>query len=695
MRSLLITILIMNVYCAVAQVKISGVVKDETGQPVPFASVYIDDVFDGGSSETDGSYQIVSNVRGTYTIAASAIGFETSRQQIEISGGVMIVDFVLLSSVQVLDAVVISAGAFDASDKGKSQMLKPLDIVMNAGAEADIFKALETLPGVSKVGDQTGIFVRGGDAYETKTIIDGTLVQKPFFGDMPNMASRSRFDPFMFKGTTFTTGGYSAEYGGALSSVLLLDTQDIPEKTTNSLGVNMAGVNLSHRHVWNKKTAVIGEVVYNNLKLLLNAVPQNFNWKKEPESASANLAFRHKSEKGMFKTLFQHQQGKIALYQHNFENPASPDVFQSGNNTTYWNTSYKGAFGEKSDIYGGLAINRNTDNITVAGQHIRKTSSLYHVKATVATDVNSFASMKYGVETFVEGAGITVDGNDYQLDDHYTALYTEADITPGTKLAFRIGGRTEYSTLLNAFNVAPRTSVAYKTGTHSQVSFAWGHFFQKPENTYLFQEDLGYERASHLILNYQWITDGRSFRAEVYNKQYNALTKGTPGDALTNEGDGFSRGIDLFWKDAKTVRHLDYWVTYSFIDAERDFRHYPTSATPEFVTDHTFNIVANYAMDGIGLHPGLTYTFASGRRYYNPNNDTFLGDKTKAYHNLSFNISYVTTVFGNFAVLYGSLGNPFGFDQVFSYRYSPDAKERIAIGPPSKRTFFLGFFVNF
>lgn len=282
------------------------------------------------------------------------------------------------------------------------------------------------------------------------------------------------------------------------------------------------------------------------------------------------------------------------------------------------------------------------------------------------------------------------------MEDQYTAVFTESDISLGERWAFRLGARAEYSSLLNKMNFAPRTSMAYKTGKNSQISLAYGHFYQKPEEDFLFSNTkLEFEQSTHLIANYQWTTEERSFRIELYDKQYNRLVKETPAGLLSNEGEGFSRGIDLFWKDEKSIRNLDYWVSYSYIDAQREYKNYPTAATPSFVTDHTLNVVANYSIEQIGLRPGLTYSFASGRRYFNPNSESFLTNKTPAYHNVNVNLSYVTTLFNKFAVLYGSLSNPFGFEQVFGYKYSADGTQRAEVRPSASRTFFLGLFVNF
>ena len=97
--------------------------------------------------------------------------------------------------------------------------------------------ALSTLPGTQKIGETEGLFVRGGSASETKTVIDEMVVENPFFSSVPDIPSRGRFSPMLFKGTFFSTGGYSAQYGQALSSVLVLKTQDLAPKTQTAISL--------------------------------------------------------------------------------------------------------------------------------------------------------------------------------------------------------------------------------------------------------------------------------------------------------------------------------------------------------------------------------------------------------------------------------------------------------------------------
>jgi len=132
----------------------------------------------------------------------------------------------LKESVNTLDAVVITAGTFDAGEKARVSVLKPLDIVTTAGSNANIVAALQTLPGTQTVGEDGRLFVRGGEADETQTFVDGIRVAQPYGSTTQNLPTRGRFSPFLFSGMSFSTGGYSAEYGEALSSVLLLNTKE-------------------------------------------------------------------------------------------------------------------------------------------------------------------------------------------------------------------------------------------------------------------------------------------------------------------------------------------------------------------------------------------------------------------------------------------------------------------------------------
>jgi hypothetical protein len=108
----------------------------------------------------------------------------------------------------------------------------------------------------------------------------------------------------MFKGTAFSTGGYSALYGQALSSVLLLNTQDkLGENTSTTASLNLASAAVSHTH----KGWLTGTLYYSNITPLIKLVKNNYDFEKVPEgvgaSVSVNENFKNNSSLKIYGTF--------------------------------------------------------------------------------------------------------------------------------------------------------------------------------------------------------------------------------------------------------------------------------------------------------------------------------------------------------------------------------------------------------
>jgi hypothetical protein len=202
---------------AQAQTTVSGIVTEKNGKPILGANVYLDGTYDGATSGINGLYSFTTDTTGSQTLVASFVSFETISVTEDVST-FSNYKVILKEDVNSLDTVVISAGTFEASDNGKVSVLKPLDVVTTASALGDFLGALQTLPGTTTVAEDGRLFVRGGDANETQIFIDGLRVFSPYTPTTANTPTRGRYSPFLFDGITFSTGGYSAEYGQALSS---------------------------------------------------------------------------------------------------------------------------------------------------------------------------------------------------------------------------------------------------------------------------------------------------------------------------------------------------------------------------------------------------------------------------------------------------------------------------------------------
>jgi outer membrane receptor for ferrienterochelin and colicin len=163
---------------------------------------------------------------------------------------------------------------------------------------------------------------------------------------------------------------------------------------------------------------------------------------------------------------------------------------------------------------------------------------------------------------------------------------------------------------------------------------------------------------------------------------------------FTNEGDGYAQGLDVFWRDNKSIDDIDYWLSYSFLDTEREYQNFPVSATPSFANTHNFSAVVKYWIEDWKSQIGFSYQFGSGRTYTNPNIEGFLKEKTKSYNSISLNWAYLIS---QQKILYASVNNVLGFANINGYQYSrsPDANghfDRRALLPAADQFFFVGFF---
>ena len=242
-----------------AQVTISGKLKDNKGRPLPGVSISIKDSYDGTIVDSSGNFKFTTTEKGTRTLTATNVGYRSFSEDINIGTTPIVRDIILKEELSELKAVTVVAGSFAAGDvKRAATVLNSIDVATVGGGNADITNALRTLPGAQQVGEQEGLFVRGGAGYETKQFIDGTLVNNPYFTSIPDIATRGRFSPFLFKGTVFTTGGYSALYGQALSSALILESIDLPERSAANLSVSPIILGAGFQQLSDKKKSSWG-----------------------------------------------------------------------------------------------------------------------------------------------------------------------------------------------------------------------------------------------------------------------------------------------------------------------------------------------------------------------------------------------------------------------------------------------------
>jgi len=684
---------------------ISGNVIDNKGKPVAGANIYIDGTYDGTSSNEQGAFSFTTTSTGNQTLVVSFLIFETSTTLIDVAN-YKNQTIKLRESVTALDAVVVTAGTMESGDKARVSVLKPLDIVTTAGSAGNIIAALQTLPGTNNVGEDGRLFVRGGEADETQTFVDGIRVAQPYGASTNNLPTRGRFSPFLFSGISFSTGGYSAEYGEALSSVLLLNTQDEPDQNKTDISLMTVGLGVGHTQKW-KKSSLSVNTAYIDLAPYQVAIPQNVDWNRPFQSMSGESVYRYNFNNGIFKLYAAFDASRFDLNQESINRVEKTRV-NLNNNNLYLNSSYKGNLWGNWQITTGASFGLGQNKIKIDSNNLDNTENAAHLKFKLRKNFSDRFKLSFGADYFVTQFDEKyADFNAIGYDSNIAAIYSEADIFFSKKLAAKVGLRLSNNDLLDETALSPRISMAYKVAKNSQFSLAYGEFSQLPNANYLKYAQFKRfesEKAAHYILNFQYNKNKKTFRAEGYYKEYNNLVKYDTESAgvysnYSNKGTGFAKGIDLFWRDGYTIKNLEYWLSYSYIDTERDYKNFPKQATPSFVADHTISFVTKYWISDWKSQIGFTHNFSTGRPYDNPNVSVsdatkFMNGKTKSFNNLSFNWAYLLT---QQKILYFSVSNVLGTQNVFGYEYAqnPDTNNvynRREIIPTADRFFFLGFF---
>ncbi len=702
-----------------AQIKISGKITYRN-KGIPNISITLKDTYDGATSDADGNFSFETSESGNHILVFSNSKFDEVQKNIVLANENLVVNAELKEKISEIEAVVISAGSIEASDKKRATaLLTPIDIYTTAGADAQLTAALGFLPGVQKVGESEGLFVRGGTGAETKIFMDGSLINNYFSNSVPGIAGRDRFNTSLFKGNIFSSGGYSALYGQALSGVLVLESVDLPETTSFDVGISPIFLNGGFQKLSNSKTYSYGASLgYSNLKFVQKILNFNTDFEKAPESISGDANFRIKTKSGgFFKYYANFDSNTLAVLSESLEPNIDKNKVALKGNNIFQNLSFKHKFGRyllnvgtsyainKSDIQFSSILNDASQSSFASNN----TGNYLNAKAVVERKINKISALRGGFELNNSNEKLQYDIFNRNYSDLISAGFVETDLGFSNDFSAKLGVRAENSTYLNKWNFAPRVAVAYRLAKDFTTSLAYGIFYQNPESKYLnFNAPLTFQKADHYIFQLQRNTEGRNLRFEAFYKSYDQLIK-TGGNqffqsAINNSGDGFAKGFELFWRDKKSINNIDYWITYSYLDSKRDFQNYPISLTPGFAAKHTFNVVAKKFVTNWKTGFNMSYTYSSGRPYYdiiNNNGQNLIRyeGKLKDYSGLNFSLNYLPnlgkTDSKTFTVLVLSISNILGNKNVYGYNFSNDGMRSSAVVPPVNTFVFIGAFISF
>ena len=479
----LIPFVLLNLCCLTlfGQTEISGTVVNYKQQPIPLASIYLKGTYDGSTTNSKGEFHFTTQETQSQTLVVSVLGFETKEIEKDIHDFDHI-QIVLQERINDLNAVVISAGTFSAGDQSKTTTLKPLDVVTTAGSMADPIAAFQTMPGTSTVAEDGRLFVRGGRAEETQIFIDGIRVFTPYLTTLNNVPTRGRYSPFLFKGMSFSTGGYSAEFGQALSGILQMNTIDEPENERTDISLMSVGVGVANSQIWEKSSLTVN-ASYLNLAPYLALYSDRNDWNKPYEFFSGETIYRHQTKKGLWKLYSAFDVADFDVVQPNINVPLGIRNDINAKNG-YLNTSYREKINKRWSTFYGMSYTLAKGDFKINDFRIDNTEMSAHLKAKAIYKPSRFYKFNLGIETFYQDFDEQFWQNNSSFNvgfkNRLTALYQETNFRFSKNFAVQVGGRLAYNNLQDKIQDEYRFSMAYKLGPYGQMSFATGNFHQNP-----------------------------------------------------------------------------------------------------------------------------------------------------------------------------------------------------------------------
>lgn len=226
-----------------AQVKISGKVSDETGHPIEFATVRVLGTTIGTNTDLKGMYELNVPSQDTIMVEFTCLGYSTvKRQLIKPQGSVTLNPKLYEKSTELAEVQITEFKKQTNTMQGID--ISTVNLTPSAGGSS-VESVIQTMAGVSSKNEMSSQYmVRGGSYDENSVYINGIEVYRPQLISSGQQEGLSIINPDMVNSVNFSTGGFNAEYGDKMSSVLDI-TYRQPQAFEGAFSASLQGGSLS------------------------------------------------------------------------------------------------------------------------------------------------------------------------------------------------------------------------------------------------------------------------------------------------------------------------------------------------------------------------------------------------------------------------------------------------------------------
>ena len=642
-RILLLFVWMGIAFTAQAQnANIRGFIYDNSnGEPMIFTNIYLEGTTVGATTDDNGFFSITKVQAGDYKLIVAALGFDTMRADVHVVGNEIITKKLYVNKGSIkLKEVHISAEKQEAKTEVRVSvnriMPKEIKQLPTIGGEPELAQYLQIIPGVVSSGDQGGqMYIRGGSPIQNKVLMDGMVLYNPFH----SIGLFSVFDSDIIRSADVYSGGFNAELGGRISSVIDITTRD------------------------GNKKKLSGKISANTFtsKLLLEG-PIGAKTKDENKIGGGSFLFSarnsyldrtakslyHYADSNGLPFSFSDYYGKISFVNKNgskinlFGLHANDRVNYPGLSDFQWTQQGYGMNflaipGSSSVLIQGNFAYSDYSMILTEGDKNPRSSSIsgFNGGLDFTYFLSKHSEFKYGFE----GLGFSTDFEYYNIanrklsQQQYTteiAAYTKYKYT-SNKLVIEPGMRLQYYASLSEVSLEPRIGIKYNMFDKIRIKFAGGYYSQNlisassdrdvvnlfygflsgpddlPVDHNGVQSDSRLQKSYHLISGIEIDLPFQiGLNIEPYFKKFTQLTninrdklfeddmihankpQYQKSDYVAETGDAYGTDILLKFETG----HFYYWMGYSISVVKRSDGQ--VEYFPHYDRRHNANIVISY-----------------------------------------------------------------------------------------------------
>lgn len=656
---------------------IKGRVVDEaTGQPLPFTNIVISGTVLGAVSDIEGVFMFTKVAPGFVKMEASSVGYENyvSAEFMVTNTRTVNFDISLRKKAVELESYEVKASVFrrPAESPVSMRTLGIRDIEKSPGANRDISRVIQTLPGVSSaVAYRNDIIVRGGGPSENRFYLDG--IEIPTLNHFATQGASGGpvgiINVDFVREADFYSAAFPVNYGNTLSSVLSFKQIDGNTERWNfrsTLGAT--DLALTADGPVSSKSSLVFSVRRSYLQFLFDVIGLPFlpvyndaqfkykarisdDWQFtllgigawDDMELNTGISNPDDFQKYILGYLPENRQRSYTLgaVLRKFRKNGASSWFMSRNfldNRAYKYRNNESALGKLFDYRSTEAENKVRYEQAFS---VNKTNFMWGVGGGWARYTNSTDR-----KVFIEDLGLISEKYNAQLDLKRYALFFRADRTFfDEKVTLSAGGRldaNDYSVYMNnpVDQFSPRISSSWQWSEKWSLNANVGRYYQLPSYPSLGfknnqgvlinrEQGLRYIRADQVVagVEYRPHANGK-FTTELFYKNYahypwsvrDSVTiaskggdYGTFGDeSLTSQGEGRAFGMEFLWRE-RDVKGYSLILTYTFVRSE--FTAFDGKLIPSaWDNRHLINVTASKQLKK-GWFIGLRWRYMGGAPY--------------------------------------------------------------------------------